>query len=253
LNIDRLPGNHTDSFSYAMADEDNSTAASTLTVTPGTSSSTQSTSLDGSAGNDHLNGDGHDNAISGNGGNDILYGNAGNDTLTGAAGTDALYGGTGNDTLAAGGANDILDGGAGNDTLTGGAGADVFAWHLADKGSSGAPAIDTITDFNVAAPASGGDLLEIRDLLQGENSGNLERFLDFDTTSTPGSTIIHVSTAGAFPTGSAWTAGQAASEDQRIVLQGVDLRSAFGLGAGATDNQVIAELLNRGKLITDGP
>jgi VCBS repeat-containing protein len=171
--------------------------------------------------------------------------------LTGTTSEDALAGGSGNDTVNGGTGNDIVLGGAGNDSLTGGSGADVFVWHLADKGSTGTPAVDTITDFNVAAPASGGDLLEIRDLLQGENTGNLERFLDFDTTSAPGSTIIHVSTSGAFPTGSAWTAGQAASEDQRIVLQGVDLRSAFGLGVGASDNQIIQELLTRGKLVTD--
>jgi hypothetical protein len=33
----------------------------------------------------------------------------------------------------------------------------------------------------------------------------------------------------------------------------VDLRTALGLGAGATDNQIITELINRGKLVTDGP
>jgi len=37
------------------------------------------------------------------------------------------------------------------------------------------------------------------------------------------------------------------------VLDGVDLRASLGLGAGATDNQIIAELINRGKLVTDVP
>jgi hypothetical protein len=37
------------------------------------------------------------------------------------------------------------------------------------------------------------------------------------------------------------------------VLSGVDIRSALGLGVGATDSQIIAELLNRGKLLTDVP
>jgi Ca2+-binding RTX toxin-like protein len=209
--------------------------------------------LTGTAGNDHMQGLVGNDTLNGGAGNDLIYGGAGIDTINTGDGLNKAYGGAGNDIITGGANNDYISGDAGNDSLTGGAGADVFAWHLADKGTAGTPAIDTITDFNVATPASGGDLLEIRDLLTGENSGNLERFLDFDTTSTPGSTIIHVSTAGAFPTGSAWTAGQAASEDQRIVLQGVDLRSAFGLGAAATDNQVIQELLNRGKLITDGP
>jgi len=32
----------------------------------------------------------------------------------------------------------------------------------------------------------------------------------------------------------------------------VDLRSALGLGAAASDNQIITELLTRNKLVTDG-
>ena len=152
--------------------------------------------------------------------------------------------------------NDTLNGGAGSDTLTGGSGADVFAWTLADRGPAGAPPTDTITDFSIAAPAAGGDLLDLRDLLQGEakagvSAGNLERYLDFDTTTSAGNTIIHVSSTGGFAGG----VYSAAAEDQRIVLTGVDVRSvaAFGLTALATDNDIINQLLQRGKLITDGP
>ncbi|HEY2925622.1 beta strand repeat-containing protein, partial [Piscinibacter sp.] len=245
LSIDRLPGNHIDSFSYAMADEDNSTAASSLTVTPGSSSSTQSTSLTGTAGNDHLNGDGNANAITGNGGNDILVGNGGNDTLTSGSGTDALHGGTGNDTLSAGGGNDILVGGAGNDSLSGGSGADVFAWSLSDKGSAGTPAVDTITDFDIASPAAGGDQLDLRDLLQGETTvggtGNLGDYLHFSVAG--GDTTIQISSAGGFSGGF-----QASAVDQTIVLQSVDLSSA---GAFTTDQQIIQDLLNKSKLIVD--
>jgi large repetitive protein len=64
--------------------------------------------------------------------------------------------------------------------------------------------------------------------------------------------VIHVSSQGAFATGQAWSPDQAAAENQTIVLQGVDLREAFGLGAAATDNQLIQELISRGKLLTDG-
>ena len=35
------------------------------------------------------------------------------------------------------------------------------------------------------------------------------------------------------------------------MLQGIDLPSALGLGSGATDTQIIQELLTRGKLIVD--
>ena len=171
----------------------------------------------------------------------------GSESLDGGNGLDVLYGGAGNDRLY---------GGAGNDTLTGGAGADVFAWTLADRGTSGTPAFDTITDFNVAARAAGGDLIDPWDLLQGEakaglSAGTLDKFLDFDTTSSAGNTIIRISSSGGF-TGGTYSAG---AEDQRIILQGVDLRSAgaFGLNASATDNDIIQQLLQRGKLVTDGP
>jgi len=145
----------------------------------------------------------------------------------------------------------VLYGSTGNDALGGGAGADVFAWTLADKGSTGSPAIDTISDFNVAAPASGGDLLDLRDLLQGESNATLDKYLEFDTTSVSGSTVIHISSSGAFSAGAGWSAGNAGSEDQRIVLSGVNLPSALGLSSTATDLQIIQELLNRGKLLTD--
>ena len=146
--------------------------------------------------------------------------------------------------------NDTLNGGAGGDTLTGGSGADVFAWTLADRGPAGALPTDTITDFNIAAPAAGGDLLQ-GEAKPGVSAGNLERYLDFDTTTSAGNTIIHVSSTGGFAGG----VYSAAAEDQRIVLTGVDVRSvaAFGLTALATDNDIINQLLQRGKLITDGP
>ncbi|TMH33423.1 MAG: type I secretion C-terminal target domain-containing protein [Betaproteobacteria bacterium] len=248
LNIDRLAINHTDTFSYAMADEDGSAASASLTVTPGSASSTQTTTLIGSAGNDNLNGDANANTITGNGGNDLLHGLGGNDTITSGSGTDALYGGAGNDTLSAGGGNDILVGGAGNDTLTGGSGADVFAWNLADKGSAGTPAVDIITDFNIAGPAAGGDLLDLRDLLQGETTvggtGNLTNYLHFSVSG--GDTTIQISSSGGFSGGY-----QASAVDQTIVLQSVDLTSA---GVLNTDQQIIQDLLSKAKLIVDtGP
>jgi VCBS repeat-containing protein len=177
-------------------------------------------------------------------------------TINGTAANEILIGAATNDTLNAGGGNDWVQGGAGNDTLTGGAGADVFAWVLADRGTPGTPAVDTITDFSAATPAAGGDVLDLRDLLQGEaksgtNPGNLQNYLEFDTTSAPGSTVIHVSTTGGFASGFY----SPPFEDERIVLQGVNVRAAgtFGLSATATDYDIIQQLLQRGKLVTDGP
>jgi Ca2+-binding RTX toxin-like protein len=187
--------------------------------------------------------------LNGGAGNDVLSGGTNAETLNGGDGNDFILGGAGNDTLGGGNGNDRLVGGVGNDNLTGGVGADVFQWTFADKGVAGAPAADIIVDFDVATPAAGGDTLDLRDLLTGENSSNLQQYLDFDTTSTPGSTIIRISSSGSFAGGTY----SASAEDQRVTLQGVDLRTSLGLGVGATDNQIIAELLNRNKLITDGP
>ena len=200
-----------------------------------------------------------DDTLSGNTGDDQLLGGAGNDNLSGGAGNDYLSGGAGNDVLGGGDGADRLRGGAGSDTLTGGAGVDVFAWSLGDAGTAAARPIDTITDFNPAAVGASGDVLDLRDLLVGElkgavdathpngTVGNLQNFLDFNVIG--GNTEIRVSSGGQFA-GGTYAAG---SEDQRIVLQGVDIRSSLSLAATATDAQIIQELLNRGKLIADGP
>jgi large repetitive protein len=184
---------------------------------------------------------------------DFISGGGGDDNITANGGDDRVFGGTGNDTISGGAGNDVIVGGAGNDIMTGGAGADVFQWQLADRGTGGAPATDTITDFDPASRAAGGDVLDLRDLLVGENrsggTGNLDSYLDFDTVSTPGSTIIRISSSGGFA-GGTYAAGQ---EDERITLTGVDLRASFGLGAAATDAQIIQELINRNKIVTDGP
>jgi Ca2+-binding RTX toxin-like protein len=147
-----------------------------------------------------------------------------------------------------GNGNDILVGGGGNDTLTGGAGADVFRWEFGDQGSAGTPAVDTVTDFVVAA---GGDVLDLRDLLQGEaklpdGSNNLVNYLHIEQSG--GNTLIQISSNGGYSSG--YNLG---ATDQTIVLQTLDLRAALGLTGSATDAQVIAALIAQGKLITDVP
>jgi hypothetical protein len=183
-----------------------------------------------------------------------MAGGAGNDVISGGAGNESITGNNGNDRIDGGAGNDIISGGAANDILTGGLGADTFEWKFADRGALGGPSsgaatpIDTITDFNAATPASGGDILDLRDLLQGETaSATLDRYLDFNVSG--GNTEIRISSTGAFAAGT-YASG---AEDQRIVLTGVDIRTSLGLAGGATDAQIIAELINRGKLLTDVP
>jgi len=128
--------------------------------------------------------------------------------------------------------------------MTGGNGADVFVWSLADRGAPGSPAVDTIQTFDNATGPSGGDVLDLRDLLQGETHdaitvGNLQNYLHFETSG--GNTTVQISSSGGFVNG--YNVG---AVDQTIVLQGVNLLSGL-----STDQQVIKDLLDRGKLVTD--
>ena len=234
---------------YTLTDTDGDTSSATLTLRVETNNlfgDATANTITGTAGNDRIDGGAGNDTLNGAAGNDILIGGLGNDTLDGGDGIDELRGGAGNDILIGGNGNDILVGGLGNDTLTGGAGSDVFRWEFADRGSAGSPAVDTVTDFNNALPSAGGDVLDLRDLLQGETLaggavGNLTNYMHM--TLSGGNTVIQLSSAGGFASG--FNAG---AIDQTIVLQGVDLTSA----GTRTDLQIIQDLLTRSKLVVDG-
>ena len=166
-------------------------------------------------------------------------GTVNSEKVVGTDGRDHISAGGGNDIVQAGAGSDYISGGQGSDLLTGGLGSDTFAWALGDQGSVGSPAKDTIADFNVASKALGGDILDLRDLLQGENhttgTGNLADYLHF-TKDASGGTVIDVKNTGA-----------GGGVNQQIVLSGVDLTSNSTL----TDTQIIQNLLNNGKLLTD--
>jgi len=187
--------------------------------------------------------------LTGGTGPDQILGRDGADSISGGTGSDNLFGNGGNDTITGGDGNDTLHGGAGTDNLTGGLGSDVFAWHLSDAGANQATrAVDTIKDFNVAAPSAGGDVLDLRDLLSNESSTNIQNYLDITTTATQ--TVIRISPTGGF-TGGTFAA---AADTQEIVLEGVNLRdvNAIGLGATATNKDIVDQLIKQGKLLIDG-
>ncbi|MGQ0502555.1 MAG: retention module-containing protein [Panacagrimonas sp.] len=222
----------TDRLDYVISDNDGDTDRSSLTV-----SLTPQSIVNGGAGDDVLSGDGRPDLILGQGGNDVLHGGDGDDTLSGGAGNDTLTGDAGRDHLL---------GGQGNDSLTGGADSDVFVWRLSDRGAGtgfGAATLDTITDFNPGPITSGGDALDLRDLLQGENSGSaasLDDYLHFNHAGD--TTTIEISSTGGFAGGF-----NEAAVDQRIALAGVDLTA----GGTLADHQIIQSLLDAGKLIKD--
>jgi len=200
-----------------------------------------------SSNNTIVSGDsGNNTNLVGTSGDDIIYGYAGNDTLNGGSGNDILRGGAGNDTLNGSDGNDILIGGKGNDTLTGGAGVDVFKWDRGGDGAAGSPARDTITDFNKNAVNQGGDILDVRDLLQGENTGNLVNYLHFEKSGSD--TIVHISSNGGFASDTHNVSGSFSSGNttQQIVLSGVDLTTGQ-----TSDAAIISNLLSQQKLITD--
>ncbi|MBI3713650.1 MAG: type I secretion C-terminal target domain-containing protein, partial [Burkholderiales bacterium] len=193
----------------------------------------------GADGYDHLNG--------GNVGTSGTPDN--NNTINGGSNNDWIDGGVGNDTISGGSGNDVLIGGQGNDNLTGGAGADTFKWSLSDNGTTASPAVDTVTDFGTAAYTSGGDRLDLRDLLTGESAATLDKFVHFNYDSATGNTTIYISVTGAFTAGNgvATNPTNVTNNDvQQIVLSGVNLTSGF-----TTDLQVINDLIAKGKLITD--
>jgi large repetitive protein len=143
-------------------------------------------------------------------------------------------GGAGNDTIISPTGDNVIIGGQGSDTMTGNAASDTFRWVLGD--ATGSPT-DTITNFKTAAPASGGDVLDLRDLLVGESHagtdpGNLANYLHFSYAG--GNTTISVTTHDSSAT------------TQTIVLTGINL-----VGGAGTDQQIIQNLLNNNKLITD--
>ncbi|MPY23725.1 tandem-95 repeat protein, partial [Shewanella sp. YLB-07] len=145
------------------------------------------------------------------------------DVLDGDAGDDVLVGGSGSDILLGGDGEDMLIGGLGDDLLSGGSGADTFIWTTGSEGT------DHIADFNLNE-----DKLDLSDLIQGATTGNLDEYLNFSVDITSHSTTIDIDADGD------------GTFEQHIVLDGVDLKAAFG----NTDEQIINGLLGEN---SDGP
>ena len=162
--------------------------------------------------------------------------------LVGTNDSEILLAGNGNDTLDGGKGNDVLIGGKGNDILTGGEGSDTFRWELNDQGTTANPAVDRITDFSLAKPADGGDVLDLKDLLVGEKDGNLSQYLNFkQDPANSNNTLVEINTQGKLGSQGA---------DQKIVLENVDLMHDAN-GQLMSNQAVINDLLQKGKLNVD--
>ena len=108
------------------------------------------------------------------------------DATPGQAAT--LIGYAGDDSLNGADLNDILVGGLGSDTMSGGSESDTFVWNAGD--AAGSPT-DIITDFNGAGET---DVLDLSDLLIGEESGTLTNYLSVNESGV--NVVINVSTEG---------------------------------------------------------
>ncbi|HBM84023.1 MAG TPA: hypothetical protein DD459_10170, partial [Halieaceae bacterium] len=113
-------------------------------------------------------------------------------------------------------------------------GDDVFAFSLADADT--VPPEVSILGFGEA----GSDALDLRDLLQGEESADLTSYLNVSYDGS--NTVIEVSATGAFTGG----ADDAGAVSQTIHLEGVDLVSGHDDLAS-----VIQNMLDSGRLTVD--
>jgi Ca2+-binding RTX toxin-like protein len=189
-------------------------------------------SLSSGSGNDSLTGGAGADSLNGGSGNDTMIGGAGNDTyyvgstgdvvtensgegtdtviagisvtlglnvenltLTGSSGIGGI-GNTLNNLIVGNGAANNLQGGSGSDTLRGAGGNDVLNGGTGSDTFWRATAIDgrdTIQDF---AKGSGGDRLDIGDVLSGYDSGdNASQFVQLVVSGS--NTIVRIDANGA--------------------------------------------------------
>ncbi|MEH8225202.1 type I secretion C-terminal target domain-containing protein [Aeromonas veronii] len=167
--------------------------------------------------------------------NDALVGTSGDDVLLGHAGADVLNGNDGNDRLEGGAGNDTLIGGLGDDILIGGLGSDTFKWLAGDADGS----TDSITDFTLGKTASGGDVLDLSDLLVGvpalgdneDLAAVLINYLQFNTTTK----TLTIDPAGA-----------GGSPELTIQFQ-----NSLDLASLGSNQEIIKHLLDDGNLKVD--
>lgn len=130
--------------------------------------------------------------------------------------------------------DDILIGGGGNDILTGGDGADIFVWNAGDEGGI-RPALDTITDFSAAE----GDSLDLADILQGEETGNIADYIS--VTQSGSDVVIEVTPEGA-----------GGHMNQVIKLENTTVNDLAGTDtSGMSQADIINTLISNGQLNVD--
>ena len=118
---------------------------------------------------------------------------------------------------------------SGDNILIGGGGTDTFIWEPDDLGSAGSPAEDIVKDFQSGV---GGDVLDLSDVLIGEENTALDQYLSFNFASGDSTIEIRAQAGG--------------DVVQKVKLEGVDLS-----GLGNTDADIINKLVSDGNLRLD--
>jgi Ca2+-binding RTX toxin-like protein len=186
-----------------------------------------------------IEGNGSANTITGTAGNDAINGLGGSDALNGAAGNDVIYGGAGGDRISGGQGNDSLYArlDATTDTTT-----DTFVWQWGDRGTAGAPTVDTVFGFSTRSAGSGGDVLDLSGLLRGESATglSLSEYLNGG--------YLNIQLAGA-DTELHIRSGGASEEDQIVTVSGANLFALYRVDAN--DSQALMGLMvTQGNLVT---
>jgi hypothetical protein len=132
--------------------------------------------------------------------------------------------------LVGGDGDDVLVGSAGNDVFVGGLGDDVFKWNLNDQGVEGNPTKDIVKDFG-----TGHNVLDLAELLQGENEGNISGFIVAEQVG--GDTVLYIKHDGGIAT-------DGSNADQKVVLEGYGME-----GKGSED--FLQHLLQHSQLNID--
>ncbi|MBR9858736.1 MAG: type I secretion C-terminal target domain-containing protein, partial [Gammaproteobacteria bacterium] len=129
--------------------------------------------------------------------------------IQGFEGDDTLVGGTDIDVLDGGDGDDILLGGLGNNVLTGGDGIDIFRFTEVDADS-----INIITDFE-----KGVDVVDLKALLTGEESGDLSDYLAFSQDGDD--TVLNITPVGG------------GGDSQQIRFEDTNLMDLYGAASSA--------------------
>src|SRR5690606_3688767 len=111
-----------------------------------------------------------------------------------------------------------------------------------DGGGDGGVTHDVIRDFGTGDNGQGHDVLDLRDLLVGEQDGDLTQYLHFTTALNDqgqADTVIHIQTQGGL-------AADGSGYNHQITIENVDL-----VGSVTDQAQLIQNLIQEGRLKVD--